>query len=44
LMTPDERRDLTQRILTDLLGSLTSAERQALAAHLGALPLPVTQE
>jgi hypothetical protein len=44
LMTLDERRDLTQRILTDLLGSLTSAERQALAAHLGALPLPVTQE
>jgi hypothetical protein len=35
---------VTQRILTDLLGSLTGAERQALAAQLGATPLPVTQE
>lgn len=44
LMTPDERRDLTHRILTDLLGSLTGAERQALAAQLGATALPFTRE
>lgn len=44
LMTADERRDLTQRILTDLLASLTGPERQALAEELGKVLVPVTQE
>lgn len=44
LMTADERRDLTHRIFNDLIGSLTGAERQALAAQLGVVPMPVTQE
>lgn len=44
LMTADERRDLTHHILADLLGSLSGAERQALAAQLGVVPVPVTQE
>lgn len=44
LMTADERRDLTNRILTDLLASLTNVERHALAAALVDAPAPVTQE
>ncbi len=32
LMTPDERRDLTNRILGELLGTMDSATRSALVA------------
>ena len=32
LMTPDERRDLTNRILGELLGTMDSATRHALVA------------